>query len=416
MQPPLAELEAGLELAALGLESALPEQMAGDVAFCSQPNCGGVLRRRGRSWVCPICGTRYERNIGASTAGTSGPPQAHTKGARRSTWQKHTRRRAGGPEKKDRRRRQKEFELELEDAGEAMASPLRGQAGRFPARRLKSHLRKQGFLVSRHFLDRLIERAQAQGIRFNPRTFAQDFRAAPHFRQTRPGYNTRIAVMQGLPVLYRMSGPRGLNPLLVGLLPQGALPPAVPTRAPLLRQSEFEQQLEAASRNLAAFDRSLPLTEFDLSQGFDPTYESGAEHIFGWWRRRKAPARPSGPSPQPLPLRRMVRMSASRGGPYSTIWRPPREQVIADARAAAARLRIARNRMAQARQVLNQADEWMNDEIRMSFGDFKQIDPAVRERLSLARQEFQVAEVELRAAQDAFNHAMQQRSLRVWQT
>jgi hypothetical protein len=416
MQPPLAELEAGLELAALELEGGLPEQMAGEVVFCSQPNCGGVLRRRGRWWVCPVCGTRYGSHPGASAAGTSGPPQAHTKGARRSTWQKHTRRRAGGPEKKDQRRRQREFELNLEDAAEAMAAPPRGQAGRFPARHLPTRLRQQGFLVTRHFLDRLIERAQAQGIRFNPRTFAQDFRAAPHFRQTRPGYNTRIAVIQGLPVLYRMSGPRGLNPLLVGLLPQGALPPAVPTSAPLLRESEFQQQLEAAYRNLAAFDRGLPLAEFDLSQALDPTYESGAEHVFGWWRRRKAPARPSGPSPQPSRLRRMVRMTAPRGGPYSTIWRPPRQQVIADARAAAARLRIARNRMGQARQALNQADEAMNHEIRMSFGDFKQIDPAVRERQTRAREEFQAAEVELRAAQAAFNDAMQQRFSRAWQT
>jgi hypothetical protein len=274
-------------------------------------------------------------------------------------------------------------------------------------------LRRQGFLVTRHFLDRLIERAHAQGIRFNPRTFAQDFRAAPHFRQTRPGYNTRIAVIQDLPVLYRMSGPRGLNPLLVGLLPQGALPPAVPTAAPLLRESEFEQQLEAAYRNVAAFDRGLSLAEFDLSQAVDPTYESGAEHIFGWWRRRKAPVRPSVPLPRSP---RLPRTSASQRGPYGTIWRPQRQEVIADARAAAARLRIAGNRMGQARQALSQADEAMNHEIRMSFGDFKQIDPGVRERQSRAREEFQAAGVELRAAQDAFNYAMQQRSLRVWQT
>jgi len=385
MLPSLAELEAGLELAALGLEDATPEQMAGEVAFCSQPNCGGVLRRRGRSWVCPACGTRYERDAGASTAGTSGPPQAHTKGARRSTRDKHTKRRPGGPEKKD-RRRQREFELELEDAAEAMAAPPRGQAGRFPARRLPAHLRRQGFLVTRHFLDRLVERAQAQGIRFNPRTFAQDFRAARHFRQTRPGYNTRIAMIQGLPVLYRMSGPRGLNPLLVGLLPQGALPPAVPTTAPLLRESEFEQQLEA-----------------------------GAEHIFGWWRRRKAPARPSGPSPQPSRLRRRVRMSAPRGGPYSTKWRPSREQVIAEARAAAARLRAARARFGTTRQQLSQAEAAMDDELRRSFGDFRQIDPAIRDASIRSRQEFQAAEVELRAAQDSFNNAMRQRSEKVWQ-
>ena len=34
-------------------------------------------------------------------------------------------------------------ERQMEDAAEAMASPSRGQAGRFPARRLPSHLRRQ---------------------------------------------------------------------------------------------------------------------------------------------------------------------------------------------------------------------------------------------------------------------------------
>src|SRR5262245_58767593 len=112
-----------------------------------------------------------------------------------------------------------QLEWELEDAAEAMASPPRGQDGRFPARHLQSRLRQQGFIVTRHFLQRLRERAQAQGIRFDPRSFGDEFRRAQHFRQTRPSYNTRIALMQGLQVLYRMGGWRGLHPVLVGLLP-----------------------------------------------------------------------------------------------------------------------------------------------------------------------------------------------------
>jgi hypothetical protein len=143
-----------------------------------------------------------------------------------------------------------QFELALEDAAEAMSSALRGQAGRFPARRFQSHLRQQGFLVTRHFLDRLLERAQGEGIRFNPRTFANDFRMAPHFRQTRPGYNTRFALLHGLPLLYRMGGPRGLHPILVGLLPQGAMPPAVPSAPPTWREGEFEQGLETAAQEM----------------------------------------------------------------------------------------------------------------------------------------------------------------------
>jgi outer membrane protein OmpA-like peptidoglycan-associated protein len=151
-----------------------------------------------------------------------------------------------------------QFELALEDAAEAMSSPLRGQAGRFPARRFQSHLRQQGFLVTRHFLDRLLERAQGEGIRFNPRTFANDFRTASHFRQTRPGYNTRFALLHGLPVLYRMGGPRGLHPVLVGLLPQGAIPPAVPTAAPFFREADFEQELAAAAAQEMMVGRCPP--------------------------------------------------------------------------------------------------------------------------------------------------------------
>jgi len=143
------------------------------------------------------------------------------------------------------------FELALEDAGEAMSSPLRGQAGRFPARRLQSRLRQQGFLVTRHFLDRFRERAQAQGIGFDPGRFGKDFRAAAHFRQTRPGYNTRIAQLYGLPIVYRMGGPRGLHPVLVSLLPQDQMPPVVPIAPPAWREADFERELEAAVEQMA---------------------------------------------------------------------------------------------------------------------------------------------------------------------
>lgn len=119
-----------------------------------------------------------------------------------------------------------------------MRRGLRGQAGRFPARHLASWLRQQGFLVSHHFLERLHQRAQQQGIRFDPRLFGREFRQAQHYRQTRPGYNTRIAVMRGLPVLYRVGGQGGNRVVLVGLLPEGALPPVQPVGAPQSRESE----------------------------------------------------------------------------------------------------------------------------------------------------------------------------------
>ena len=138
------------------------------------------------------------------------------------------------------RREEGEAELEkiLERADEAFFRLMRGQAGRYPARRLASYLRQQGFLASQHFLDRLRERAQAMGIRFDPRTFGSEFQRAQHYRQARPGYNTRIALMRGLPVLYRMGGERGNRIVLVGVLPEGGMPPVTPATPP--RQQEAE--------------------------------------------------------------------------------------------------------------------------------------------------------------------------------
>jgi len=119
------------------------------------------------------------------------------------------------------------------NAGE-IGPGARGQAGRFPARGLPSALHRQDFLPTRHFLERLLERAQRQGVRFDPRAFGRAFAQAPHYRQTRPGYNTRIAVVRGLPILYRVGGENGNRIVLVGMLPEGALPPAERIRPPQL--------------------------------------------------------------------------------------------------------------------------------------------------------------------------------------
>jgi hypothetical protein len=106
------------------------------------------------------------------------------------------------------------------------------------AQRLSVELRRQGFLPTQHFAQRLLERGLAQGIRFDPRTFATEFQQARHLRQTRRGYHTRIAVMRSLPVLYRQGGAGGNRVVLVGLLPADARPPAAPVKAPRQRESE----------------------------------------------------------------------------------------------------------------------------------------------------------------------------------
>jgi len=109
---------------------------------------------------------------------------------------------------------------------------LRGQAGRPSAKGLQQALKRQGFLVTHHFLERLQERALQQGIRFSPSSFSRDFQRAKHFRQTRPGYNSRIALLRGMPILYRIGGRVGNRIKLIGMLPQGALPPVAPIKAP----------------------------------------------------------------------------------------------------------------------------------------------------------------------------------------
>ena len=48
-----------------------------------------------------------------------------------------------------------------------------------------------------------------------------------------------------------MGGRRGLNPVLVGLLPQGALPAATRVAAPRLREAELEQELKEAALELS---------------------------------------------------------------------------------------------------------------------------------------------------------------------
>lgn len=104
--------------------------------------------------------------------------------------------------------------------------------------RFATAIRKQGFLPKRHFIDRIAERGIGGGTRFDPRTFGREFFGARHYRQTRPGYKTRIAVVRGIPILYLAGGPRGNHIVLAGALPEGTLPPAEPAPPPVQREQE----------------------------------------------------------------------------------------------------------------------------------------------------------------------------------
>jgi hypothetical protein len=126
-------------------------------------------------------------------------------------------------------------ELETAARSEGMLLPGRAWVDRAwrQAERVAAALRRQGFITRVHFLERFLQRVQELGIRFDPATFGHRFERARHYRQTRPGYTNRVAVVGGLPVVYRMGGPRGRHVVLVSLLPAGQLPPGLaPAPAP----------------------------------------------------------------------------------------------------------------------------------------------------------------------------------------
>jgi hypothetical protein len=138
------------------------------------------------------------------------------------------------------------LEFEQGAAAERLLLQRRARTDRtwLMAERLAAVLRRQGFIPRVHFLERWLERARPF-VRLDPATFRRQFQQARHYRQTRPGYRSRIAVIAGMPILYRMGGPRGRHVVLMGVLP--SMPPVVPAQAPLLAPAR-----EAES--MAAFD------------------------------------------------------------------------------------------------------------------------------------------------------------------
>jgi hypothetical protein len=128
-----------------------------------------------------------------------------------------------------------EVELEqlLERVDEAVDKALRGQTDRGligqGAPPFAAYLRRQGFVPMQHFAQQFLQEALSRGIRFDPGTFRSEFYRARHYRQTGPGYNTRIAVVHGIPVRYYMDSGNNNRIVLMGGL-RGALPPVARPR------------------------------------------------------------------------------------------------------------------------------------------------------------------------------------------
>jgi hypothetical protein len=135
------------------------------------------------------------------------------------------------------------------------------------AERLAAVLRRQGFIVRVHFLVRWLERARAFGVRLDPATFRRQFLQARHYRQTRPGYHNRIAVVAGMPVLYRMGGPRGRHVVLLGVLPR--MPPVTRAPVPLLAPArEAEAALRFDSPEIRAVCEQARAYGYSVSAAF----------------------------------------------------------------------------------------------------------------------------------------------------
>lgn len=106
---------------------------------------------------------------------------------------------------------------------------------RSPGKLISQSLQRQGFQPSHEFIVRFIERIRARGIRFNIRDFARAFRAACHYRQSGSRFKPRIAIVMGIPVLYRIDPEGEKRIALVGVLPGWASVCVVPSRSPWAR-------------------------------------------------------------------------------------------------------------------------------------------------------------------------------------
>jgi hypothetical protein len=147
----------------------------------------------------------------------------------------------------------------------------RGQAGRSIAQRFAAYLKRQGFLPTLHFTQRFLQRVASHGVRFDPRTFVREFRAAKHYRQTRPGYNTRVTVVRGVPIFYRPGGENGNRIVLVTTLnPGDKLPPVVPSSPPRQREAEWEMESEFEWEFESEFESEFELELEQLSESIAP--------------------------------------------------------------------------------------------------------------------------------------------------
>jgi hypothetical protein len=91
---------------------------------------------------------------------------------------------------------------------------------RSPGKLISQALQRQGFAPSHEFIVRLIERLRARGLGFSPRRFRREFFAARHYRQEGSRFKPRIAVINGIAVLYHLESGGAGRVALTGILPE----------------------------------------------------------------------------------------------------------------------------------------------------------------------------------------------------
>jgi hypothetical protein len=126
-----------------------------------------------------------------------------------------------------------------------------GQAGRRPLQKFLRILKQDGFLPTVHFAERFLERVAATGATYDPYRFKRDFLNARHYRQTERKYlGRRYAIVNGIPVVYRMGGRTGRNPVLITIYSPYSRPPkGRRTARPDMAESEEPQDAFRAPVN-----------------------------------------------------------------------------------------------------------------------------------------------------------------------
>ena len=127
-----------------------------------------------------------------------------------------------------------EAEAERTDPCDLTSGPAWQAAWRFG-----TAIRSQGFLPGRHFLQRICKRVIGERLKLNPASFRDDFFRSPHYRQTTPGKEkVSIAVVNGVPIFYRVGGWSGRHIVLITAYEPGyKLPPNQPVRPPVVREA-----------------------------------------------------------------------------------------------------------------------------------------------------------------------------------